>query len=205
MAPAEQPTNGRRQPYEPKDPLYDPYRRTDRYGIMGKAPQPWTEYARLFLLGITLVPIKAVVCFGECYALLRGICWPEVCCCHLRHGTKRLLDVLGRECSNGLSQYRMHLCCRVSILLLRLLAHLGTGTSRSTGSLSRGHPEGEPYSYLSQVSAYHTWFRSKRIGFTSRLRPHSADVCCHCQLLTDSSELVSCSLARDQRCLVWAL
>ena len=65
MPSAEQPTNGRRQPYEPKDPIYDPYRRTDRYGIMGKAPQPWAEYARLILLGITLVPIKAVVCFGE--------------------------------------------------------------------------------------------------------------------------------------------
>jgi hypothetical protein len=65
MPSTEQLTNGRRQPYEPKDSIYDPYRRTDRYGIMGAAPQPWTEYARLILLGITLVPIKAVVCFGE--------------------------------------------------------------------------------------------------------------------------------------------
>ena len=70
MPSAEQPTNGKRQPYEPKDPIYDPYRRTDRYGIMGKAPQPWTEYARLILLGVTLVPIKAVVCFGELFTLL---------------------------------------------------------------------------------------------------------------------------------------
>jgi hypothetical protein len=65
MPSTEQLTNGRRQPYEPKDSIYDPYRRTDRYGIMGAAPQPWTEYARLILLGITLVPIKAMLCFGE--------------------------------------------------------------------------------------------------------------------------------------------
>jgi hypothetical protein len=82
MPSAEQPTNGRRQPYEPKDPIYDPYRRTDRYGIMGMAPQPWTEYARLILLGITLVPIKAVVCFGELvhsftYFIPPSGCWGE--------------------------------------------------------------------------------------------------------------------------------
>lgn len=60
-----QPTNGKRQPYVPQGHIYDPYRRTDRYGLMGAARQPWTEYLRLFLLGITLVPLKGVVCFGE--------------------------------------------------------------------------------------------------------------------------------------------
>jgi hypothetical protein len=94
MPSAAQPTNGRRQPYEPKDSLYDPYRRTDRYGIMGQAPQPWTEYVRLILLGITLVPIKAVVCFGE---LLHGhddLSLLQVPVCHAQRNSKDLLVVL---------------------------------------------------------------------------------------------------------------
>ncbi len=44
--------------------IYDPFRRHDRYGTMGTKRQPWTEYVRLALLGITLVPLKGIFCFG---------------------------------------------------------------------------------------------------------------------------------------------
>jgi len=42
------------------DPAFDPFRRKDRYGTMGRAQQPWTEYARLILLSLTLLPFKAL-------------------------------------------------------------------------------------------------------------------------------------------------
>ncbi len=39
---------------------FDPFRRTDRYGLMGWARQHWTEYVRLVLLSLTLLPFKAL-------------------------------------------------------------------------------------------------------------------------------------------------
>lgn len=42
------------------DPAFDPFRRTDRYGLMGWARQHWTEYVRLVLLSLTLLPFKAL-------------------------------------------------------------------------------------------------------------------------------------------------
>ncbi len=46
------------------DPAFDPFRRKDRYGTMGWAQQPWTEYARLALLSLTLLPFKALGALG---------------------------------------------------------------------------------------------------------------------------------------------
>lgn len=60
------------------DPAFDPYRRVDRYGTMGWARQPWSEYARLAAMTITVLPFKALGAFiGVFLAYLTSVisCW----------------------------------------------------------------------------------------------------------------------------------
>ena len=54
------------------DPLYDAFRRYDQYGILGWEIQPWAERARLFLMAISLVPLKFLGCvyFVGCFYLI---------------------------------------------------------------------------------------------------------------------------------------
>ena len=54
------------------DPLYDAFRRYDQYGILGWETQPWAERARLFLMAISLVPLKFLGCvyFVGCFYLI---------------------------------------------------------------------------------------------------------------------------------------
>ena len=47
-------------PLDTSDPLYDAFRRSDRYGTLGRKPQPVLEYIRLAVLAAVLVPIKFV-------------------------------------------------------------------------------------------------------------------------------------------------
>ena len=47
---------------DPSDPLYDAFRRDDRYGTLGWEPQPILEYIRLFIAGLFLVPVKFIGC-----------------------------------------------------------------------------------------------------------------------------------------------
>lgn len=47
------------------NPAFDPYRRLDQYGTMGWARQPWSEYARLAAMSLTVLPFKAFGAFRE--------------------------------------------------------------------------------------------------------------------------------------------
>ena len=47
----------------PEDILYEPYKREDRYGLLGAEPQPFSEYARLAVLAVTVVPLKFMGAF----------------------------------------------------------------------------------------------------------------------------------------------
>lgn len=51
-------------PLNVEDPLYDAFRRHDRYGPLGARPQPFLEYVRLAILGLIFVPIKFVGALG---------------------------------------------------------------------------------------------------------------------------------------------
>lgn len=47
----------------PEDVLYEPYKRGDQYGLLGAEPQPLSEYARLAVLAVTVVPLKFMGAF----------------------------------------------------------------------------------------------------------------------------------------------
>ena len=47
----------------PDHELYAPYKREDQYGLLGAEPQPMLEYARLAVLGVTVVPLKFMGAF----------------------------------------------------------------------------------------------------------------------------------------------
>ena len=47
----------------PEDVLYEPYKREDQYGLLGTEPQPLSEYARLAVLAVTVVPLKFMGAF----------------------------------------------------------------------------------------------------------------------------------------------
>eukprot|EP00884_Botryococcus_braunii_P006258 jgi/Botrbrau1/15633/Bobra.4_1s0018.1 len=56
------------------DPKFDPFRRTDKYGVYGQEPQPWWEYLRLGILSITVLPLKffgALSCIVGFYLVCR--------------------------------------------------------------------------------------------------------------------------------------
>lgn len=55
------------------NPAFDPYRRVDRYGTMGWARQPWSEYARLAAMSLTVLPFKAFGAFRES-PIVRPLC-----------------------------------------------------------------------------------------------------------------------------------
>lgn len=46
--------------FDPPDPKYDAFRRTDRYGPAGRAPVPLPLKAWFAVAAVTLVPVKAV-------------------------------------------------------------------------------------------------------------------------------------------------
>lgn len=53
----------------PDNELYLPYKREDRYGLLGAKPQPLSEYARLAVLAVTVVPLKFTGAFLSLLAL----------------------------------------------------------------------------------------------------------------------------------------
>ena len=55
------------------DPKHLPFQRNDRYGDMGKKPQPLTERCRLAFLSVTLLPLK-VICAGCCIISFYLVC-----------------------------------------------------------------------------------------------------------------------------------
>ena len=56
------------------DPAYNPFRRSDRYGTLGKAKLPLLETVWLWLLIIFVAPLKFLGCFlcvFACWAVCR--------------------------------------------------------------------------------------------------------------------------------------
>lgn len=50
--------------------MYDPFRRHDKYGRGGLAPQPWSEWVRLALLLVTFFPVKLLGFVATCCSCL---------------------------------------------------------------------------------------------------------------------------------------
>lgn len=44
------------------DGLYEAFSRDDQYGVLGKKKQPWQEYLRLVVMGLTVVPLRILSC-----------------------------------------------------------------------------------------------------------------------------------------------
>lgn len=55
------------------NPLYAPFQRRDQYGVAGLAPQPLVERARLFVMAITLLPLRLAAGL-YCVAIYYIIC-----------------------------------------------------------------------------------------------------------------------------------
>ena len=45
-------------PLDSNDPIYDAFRRSDQYGMLGRKPQPVLEYVRLAVLAVIFLPLK---------------------------------------------------------------------------------------------------------------------------------------------------
>lgn len=56
------------------DPIYDPFRREDQYGVLGRARQTPYETVRLWVLIVVVAPIKflgCLLCVSACWAVCR--------------------------------------------------------------------------------------------------------------------------------------
>eukprot|EP00884_Botryococcus_braunii_P016948 jgi/Botrbrau1/3937/Bobra.0365s0012.1 len=61
-------------PLNVEDPLYDAFRRHDRYGALGARPQPFLEYVRLAICALIFLPAKfvgALTCVIAVWAIMK--------------------------------------------------------------------------------------------------------------------------------------
>jgi hypothetical protein len=84
----------------PEHVLYEPFKREDQYGLLGAEPQPLTEYARLAVLAVTVVPLKFMGAFLSVLTvnmMCRRVCgfpcsfWPALAPAKLSRSSKPLL------------------------------------------------------------------------------------------------------------------
>lgn len=61
--PASMKARAQRGILSPDHELYAPYKREDQYGLLGAEPQPLSEYGRLAVLAMTVVPLKFMGAF----------------------------------------------------------------------------------------------------------------------------------------------
>ena len=61
-------------PLDLGDPIYDPFRREDLYGVLGLAKLSLYETVRLWILIVFVAPVKFLGCFAcvsACWAVCR--------------------------------------------------------------------------------------------------------------------------------------
>jgi hypothetical protein len=75
-------------PLNVEDPLYDAFRRHDRYGALGAKPQPFLEYVRLAICALLLLPAKfigALSCVVAVWAIIKYVSPPAKTACVCMH------------------------------------------------------------------------------------------------------------------------
>ena len=110
-------------PLDTSDPLYDAFRRSDRYGTLGRKPQPVLEYIRLAALGVVLVPIKF---FGAllCVLAFHIICRWAPMLAHTGRWCCYMLSFSGGKTPVTAAEQHYCSCMDVTVLLFLSNSHL---------------------------------------------------------------------------------